>query len=254
MQLHFGLIGKPVSHSFSAKLFEDYCSAQGLANLAYRCYELDEDEVGYASLHKWAEEHSLGGFNVTLPYKQKILSSLDCLSVEASAIGAVNCVRIVRAIDSPTLRLEGYNTDAIAFRTTFQSMLRPWHTSALIFGTGGAAQAVAYALRTMNIDYLMVSRHPEDTPNAVAYDDVVHEIGKRTLIINATPLGMMPHTDSNPCPCPHLLTPRHLCYDLVYNPLQTRFLAESKEQGATVVNGLAMLRHQALHSYHIWGI
>lgn len=254
MQARFGLIGKPVGHSFSARLFEEYCTERGLKDHEYRCYELEADEVTYNALHKWVGERSLSGFNVTLPYKQQVLSAMDYLSPEAAAIGAVNCVRVVREDASDTLRLEGYNTDATAFAATLQPLLRPWHTSALVLGSGGAAQAVAYALQTLHIDYLLVSRNPAGKAHTISYAEAAQEASARTIIINATPVGMVPNDDGNPCPFCHLLTASHLCYDLIYNPLQTRFLSESAAQGAATVNGLAMLRRQAQQSYHLWGL
>lgn len=254
MQLRFGLIGKPVGHSFSARLFEEYCAEQGLEGYEYRCYELEADQVSRVALRKWVGEQSLGGFNVTLPYKQQVLSAMDSLSPEAAAIGAVNCVRVAREGVDATLRLEGYNTDATAFAATLQPLLCPWHTSALVLGSGGAAQAVAYALQTLDIDYLLASRTPTNKARTISYAEAAREASTRTIIINATPVGMAPRIDENPCPFCHLLTPRHLCYDLIYNPLQTRFLSEAAAQGATTVNGFSMLRHQALQSYRIWQI
>lgn len=254
MQLRFGLIGKPVGHSLSPGLFEEYCAERGLKGYEYRCYELEADHVTRAALRRWVGEQLLGGFNVTLPYKRQVLSAMDYLSPEAAAIGAVNCVRVVHREESDGLRLEGYNTDAVSFAATLQPLLRSWHTSALVLGTGGAAQAVAYALQTLGIDYLLVSRTPAGKARTISYAEAAREASGRTIIINATPVGMAPRADENPCPFCHLFTPRHLCYDLIYNPWQTRFLSESAAQGATTANGLAMLRLQALQSYRIWQI
>ncbi|MBR1793157.1 MAG: shikimate dehydrogenase [Bacteroidales bacterium] len=262
MSYHYGLIGNPVDHSLSPELFQSYCAVHGIEHCDYRCYSLDEELMQRDRLRAWVEQTGLLGFNVTIPYKRSILAALDCLSPESQIIGAVNCVRVLHDASTGNVCLYGFNTDAQAFAETLRPLLRPWHRSALIMGTGGAAQAVAYALRDLHITYQFVSRTPDarDTicaPTAmihpaISYAEAASMAAQHTLIVNATPIGMFPHVEDSPCSFVNRLSPRHLCYDLIYNPPRTRFLIEAAEQGAMVCNGMDMLRCQALLSYRHW--
>lgn len=252
MTRHYGLIGMPVAHSLSPKLFEHYCSEHNVTDCLYSLYPVEAALLQREALHRWVEEQGLQGFNVTIPYKRAIIPSLDALSDEARAIGAVNCVVVSHSDGRPTL--SGHNTDATAFEQTLRPLLQECHTSALILGTGGAAQAVAYVLGKLGIDYKFVSRTPWQTPQAVSYPQAIEQADYRTLIVNATPVGMDPDSDSTPWPDSDMLTPRHLCYDLIYNPSPTRFLREAAAQGATTIDGSQMLSLQAQHSYRLWRI
>ena len=241
---HFGLIGRQLSHSFSQSLFNDRFDGAGLL---YSLIELEGiDEIHSAVMH-----HKLEGFNVTIPYKVDIMPYLDDLDDTAHSVGAVNTVSVKRNGDA--MLLAGHNTDAPAFAETLRPLLQPWHRKALILGTGGAARAVAYALESLGIDYLFVSRTPHSALQ-IDYETAYLCAADRTVIVNATPVGMFPGCSATPWPRCELLGPRHLCYDLVYNPSPTRFLAEAAEHGATVTDGLAMLRLQAQKSWHIWGL
>lgn len=191
----------------------------------------------------------LRGFNVTIPYKKAIIPLLDETDSAAASIGAVNTVKV--SMDGDKLRLTGFNTDATAFIETLKPLLLPHHNKALILGTGGAALAVAFALRQLGVDYLFVSRTPEVHSDAIGYDAIIKE-KKYSIIINATPIGMFPDVYSSPWPLPEILGPQHLCYDLVYNPSPTRFLSEAKQRGATVIDGLPMLYLQADKAFDIW--
>jgi shikimate dehydrogenase len=237
----YGLIGYPLTHSFSAGYFSKKFAAENSSDV-YRNFPIEDIGLFPQLL---AATKDLQGLNVTIPYKQKVIPFLDHLSDEARAIGAVNCIHIV---DGKT---KGYNTDVTGFRESLQPLLRPHHKQALILGTGGASLAVAYALQQLHIPFQKVSRTP--AANECSYealDEAV--IATHTLIINTTPLGMFPATDSFP-PIPyHLLTARHLLYDLVYNPEETLFLTFGKQHGATIKNGLEMLHLQADAALAIW--
>ncbi len=230
-----GLIGKTLGHSWSKRWFEAMFAREGIDNFQYELYELPSLD----GFRNWVFEQGLIGFNVTIPYKEAVIPHLDALDEAAAAIGAVNCVTREAG------RLVGHNTDAPAFSETLQPLLQPWHTSALILGTGGAAKAVAHALRELHIDSLMVSRTPEKHPGAISYLEACEAAAERFLIINATPAGMASNEALTPWPYTYRLGMKHLCYDLIYNPEETRFMTEAELCGAQVCNGLLMLERQA---------
>lgn len=241
----YGLIGKKLSHSFSAEFF----------NQKFRKEGIDESYIllpipDISEFPVLIEKHpDLKGLNVTIPYKEEVISFLDRLSPEAEEIGAVNVIKFLR--DKDTLRLEGFNTDVIGFRKSLLPLLNENIKHALILGTGGASKAAAYALKDLGISFNFVSRKPGK--EQLAYEDLTPEIMKHNLlIVNTTPLGMFPDVHGSP-PIPYeYLSPRHLCFDLVYNPDCTEFMKKSMAKGATVKNGLEMLHLQALAAWDIW--
>ena len=241
----YGLIGRQLSHSFSQNLFEERFKSEGYS---YRLIELDSIDT----LRDTVKRLELDGFNVTIPYKVEILPLLDNFDETARRIGAVNTVKINRNGGKTTLT--GYNTDAPAFAATIQnSKFKIQNSKALILGTGGAANAVAYGLESLGIEYLFVSRTPHSSKQ-IDYETAYTLAPERHVIINATPVGMFPNCSASPWQHPDLLTPRHLCYDLVYNPSPTRFLAEAAAHGATTIDGLQMLHRQAHLSWQLWGL
>ncbi|MCL1821489.1 MAG: shikimate dehydrogenase, partial [Prolixibacteraceae bacterium] len=194
----------------------------------------------------------LVGLNVTIPHKTSVIPLLDTLDETAKAIGAVNTIKIDRRANG-NIVLAGFNTDYYGFIESLKPLLKPHHTHALTLGTGGAAKAVTYALNKLYISNKMVSRESRDDKKIITYKQLNADIlAEYLLIINTTPLGTFPDTDSFPAiPYDHL-TPRHLLYDLVYNPTQTQFMKRGIQQGATVKNGFEMLQLQALKAYEIW--
>ena len=242
----FALIGKPLAHSFSADFFNEKFRREGIDN-KYILAQLDE----ISDLGLLFESHpdDLQGFNVTIPYKQQIIPYLDSLSVEAREIGAVNVVKVVR--EDGRMYLKGYNSDAIGFKDSIAPLLSPDMKKALILGTGGASNAVEYVLRSLGIETVKVSRNPSE--GRLTYDDLSEEVmNDHLVIVNATPLGTWPNTDACPAIPYRMLTPKHLCFDLVYNPSETLFMKKAAEHGATVKNGLEMLHLQALAAWDIW--
>ena len=246
--MHFGLIGYPLGHSFSAKYFGEKFAREGI-EADYRLYEIAsaEDKATIEAVRR------LDGFNVTSPYKEAIIPYLDGLDETARAVGAVNVVK------REGKRWTGYNTDCVGFREDLLSFepLTIGSVRALVLGTGGAAKAVAYALRQLGVPYTVVSRAPaaRTLEGAViagyeAIDEAMME-GHR-LIVNCTPLGMGAQKEAC-APIPYQwIGSGHFLYDCIYNPAETEFLRRGRERGALTRNGLGMLVAQAEAAWRIW--
>lgn len=236
----FGLIGKTLGYSFSKNYFSKKFAALGIEDCSYENFELQSIDAFPALLQAHPE---LAGLNVTIPYKQAILPFLHQHTKEVAAIGACNCIRFNEG------KLTAYNTDWIGFSVSIEPFLKPYHTHALILGSGGASKAIQFALSQKGIQWKIVSRSGGD----LHYDQLDKEVLERhLLIVNTTPLGTFPDVEQAP-PIPYsLVSPRHLLYDLVYNPSETMFLKRGKERGAAIVNGESMLAIQAEESWRIW--
>ncbi|MBN8692428.1 MAG: shikimate dehydrogenase [Bacteroidetes bacterium] len=243
--MQFGLIGKKLSHSFSKKYFEEKFGTLGLNNYSYNNFEL-ENIKEFPSLIQNNPE--LSGLNVTVPYKEGVMPFLNEISEEAKAIGAVNCIKITNG------KTKGYNTDEFGFRFSIKPFLEPKHNRALIFGTGGSSKAVAYALKSIGVEYYFVtSSNSKKTRNTFFYSELNPVILKQfLLLVNCTPVGMFPNIYEAPAIPYEQVTANHLAYDLIYNPQETLFLKKCREQGATTINGLSMLKLQAEKSWEIW--
>lgn len=241
----FGLIGKVLGHSFSAKYFAEKFEREGLSTQCdYGLYELESIECVEDFVRNTS---GLVGFNVTIPYKQQIIPFLDSLSDEALEIGAVNCVKIL-----PDGKLRGYNTDVDGVRLTLDRLIGSTDVGgALVLGSGGASQAVQYVLRERGVGYSVVSRSAES--GDITYAQLTHEVmANNRLIINTSPVGMYPNVEQAPAIPYELLTPSHYLFDLVYNPTTTKFMSLGAKQGAHTVSGLDMLYAQAESAWRIW--
>lgn len=239
----FGLIGRPLGHSASAAYFAAKFRREGIGDALYELYEL----AAIGELPRLLDEHpDLRGFNVTIPYKQAVIPYLDDLAFDARQIGAVNCVGRSGG------RLTGYNTDLEGLRASLARLLADGVPErALVLGTGGASQAVQYALAELGIAYALVSRDPmkgDFTYDALPPD----EVAERLLIVNASPVGTYPAVYEAPRIPYAFVTPNHRMLDLVYNPAQTQFLAYGQQRGARTMNGEVMFRTQAEASWRIW--
>ncbi|WP_316816564.1 shikimate dehydrogenase [Pedobacter nyackensis] len=244
----FGLIGYPLSHSFSKKFFAEKFKEERIANCEYELYPIENIEL-FAKL--LADEQELKGLNVTIPYKVQVLPFLDELDEAAAEIGAVNCIAIERK--NETSYIKGYNTDAYGFEESLKPLLEPHHRKALVFGDGGAAKAVKYVLNKLGISFLVVTRRPSE--DSILYDAVDEAMLQGyTILINTTPLGMSPNIESLPDIPYQFLDNRHIGYDLVYNPEETSFLKQVKDKGGKIKNGLEMLHLQAIRSWEIWNL
>ena len=242
----FGLIGYPLSHSFSKKFFTEKFQNEGISGCQYELFPI---ENAASIMELIAENPSLCGLNVTIPHKLNVIPFLNDVEEAAAAIGAVNCIAINQSGVDPILK--GYNTDAYGFSESLKPLLKKHHQKALVFGDGGAAKAVKYVLTQLDIPFQVVVRTQVD--GALLYTDLTTELlSKHHLLINTTPLGMSPNLETCP-PIPYeALTEKHLAYDLVYNPEEPLFLRKAKAQGAKIKNGLEMLYLQAERSWYIW--
>lgn len=245
MKRLYGLVGFPLGHSFSASYFSEKFRLEN-TEAEYRNFPM---EVVDSVRNLVAENLNLHGFNVTIPHKQAIIPFLDKLSDAAREIGAVNVVKIFR--EDGKLRLFGFNTDYIGFEESLKPLLPNDCRAALVLGTGGASRAVAYALRRLGILPQFVGRRASH--EVLSYDCLNADIMRNNrLIVNCTPLGMFPDTDSVPPILWSEVCSGHLLYDLVYNPEQTKFMRMGSERGARVKNGLEMLHRQAEAAWNIW--
>lgn len=240
----FGLIGFPLSHSFSPAYFSKKFNSEGYTDCLYEAFPIKSVEELTSLL---ADNPDLEGLNVTIPYKKDVLSFLHQRTKEVKQMGACNCIRIQNKM------LTGYNTDVIGFEKSLLPHLTNAHSKALILGTGGSAAAVEFVLRKLEIDFLFVSRNTQKGSSNLTYNEISSSIlNEYKLIINTTPLGMYP--DIQDCPdIPYeYLTKDHYLYDLVYNPEETLFLKKGAEKGAITKNGSDMLIIQAEESWKIW--
>lgn len=238
----YGLLGKTLKHSFSKGFFSEKFAREGLEDFRYENFELES--IG--QLEDLLRQHpDLRGLNVTIPYKEAVLPFLHFRNEVVSAIGACNCIRIDQG------KLYGYNTDVVGFRDSLEKKLMPWHSHALVLGTGGAAKAVLYVLAQLGIEAQVVSR--TKTEQTISYADVdASLLETHKLVINTSPVGMYPQVNEAPSLPYEVLEPQHLLFDLIYNPEQTLFLKKGAEQGAQTANGHEMLIGQALESWRIW--
>lgn len=241
----YGIVGYPLGHSFSPNYFNEKFKNEHI-DAVYEKYELPAI-TDLLAITDYTE--NLCGFNVTIPYKEKVMTYLDSVSPEARTIGAVNVVKVT---DRDGKRyLEGYNSDVIGFARSIKPLLEKHHRKALVLGTGGASKAIVYGLRKLGLETMLVSRYKKN--NTIQYEQIDEELLKEyTVVVNCTPCGMAPHFDECPAIPYQYLTSSHLLYDLIYNPDETLFLKKGREQGAVTKNGLEMLLLQAEGSWEIW--
>ncbi len=241
-----GLLGKNISYSFSRNYFKLKFEKEGISDVIYDNFDIEDISV-FPSIIK--NTNGLKGLNVTIPYKQAVMPFLDKIDKKAKAIGAVNTIKIKK-----NGKLVGYNTDCYGFKKSIKHLLKPHHRKALILGTGGASKAIAYVLNELKIEYNFVSRTTSKDVH-LTYDNLNETIIKEfDIIINCTPLGTFPNVEN----CPNIpyegITEKHIMYDLIYNPLETKFLKLGKEHNAITINGLKMLELQAEKSWSIWNL
>ena len=239
----FGLIGYPLSHSFSKKYFTEKFEKEGLTDCNYELFPIPSIDKLPEILKNYPE---LEGLNVTVPFKHLVLSYLHSVAGIPGELKACNCIKIEGG------KLSGYNTDYIGFEKSFTPLLKSYHKKALLLGNGGATAAVKFILKKLKIDFDIVSRTIHDGATLTYKDIDDKSIKQNTIIINTTPLGMYPDADGCPDIPYQFISDEHLLYDLVYNPAKTLFLQRGEERGATIKNGGEMLVLQAEESWRIW--
>ena len=243
----YGLIGYPLSHSFSKKYFNDRFEKEGIENCRYENFPLPSINELPALIQSNSE---LKGINVTIPYKEAVIPFLTLKNEVVEATGACNCIKISGS------KLEGFNTDVAGFERSLKKQLLPQHNKALILGTGGAAKAVAYVLAKAEIEFLIVTRKAEnESIKHIRYEALTTDIlYSHLLIINTTPLGMYPDTEKAPELDYAKISSRHYLFDLTYNPDKTLFLRKGEANGALIQNGYDMLIIQAEESWKLWNL
>ncbi|MBR5030681.1 MAG: shikimate dehydrogenase [Muribaculaceae bacterium] len=243
----YGLIGKSLSHSFSMDFFNQKFIAEQI-DAQYINFEIDD----VADLMSILSEYpNIDGLNVTSPFKEQVIDYMDELDETAKKVGAVNVIKIIKGDNAGVLKLIGYNSDFIGFKNSLEPSLTTEMDSALVLGTGGACKAVKAVLETLGIKVSLVSRKKSQL--TITYEELTKQmIQDHKLIVNTTPLGTYPHSETYPLIPYRFITSSHLCYDLVYNPSETVFMKKSQMRGAKVKNGLEMLLLQAFESYRIW--
>jgi shikimate dehydrogenase len=238
----YGLIGYPLSHSFSESYFTEKFAREGLTGCRYKLFPLTH----IAQVADLLKTPGLKGLNITIPYKQGVLDFIDDKSHLPKDLDACNCIKIKDG------KVIGFNTDVTGFRLSFMPLVQSHHRHALILGNGGAAQAVKYVLQQNNIAYKIVSRSLH-AGSDLTYDELTPVLlGTYTVIINTTPLGMYPAVGSCPVLPYKALTHQHYLFDLTYNPAKTLFLQKGEAAGAIIANGAEMLKIQAEESWRIW--
>lgn len=241
----YGLIGYPLRHSFSIGYFNEKFHSEGI-DAEYINYEIPNISELSGII---AENPTLLGLNVTIPYKEQVIPYLNELDKDTAQIGAVNVIKIVR--NKGKVKLIGYNSDIVGFSKSIEPLLMPHHKKALILGKGGSAKAIFHGLKKLGIAGTYVSR--EKRQGMLTYEELTPEIMKEhTVIVNCTPVGMYPKASSCPDIPYNELTPDHLLYDLLYNPNITLFMKKGEEKGAVTKNGLEMLLLQAFVAWDIW--
>lgn len=243
----YGLIGYPLGHSFSKKYFTEKFQKEGLADCRYELFPIPSINDILSVLHS---NPSLEGLNVTIPYKEQVLSYVTGKSPAVTEIGAANTIKISGN------QLTAYNTDVTGFEISFLKKLDDRggaNKKALVLGTGGLSKAVQYVLNKLHISYLLVTRNEQLKPGHINYHGIDEKImNEYTIIINCTPAGLYP--DINQCPSIpyHFISKDHYLFDLIYQPEKTLFLQKGEERGALIQNGHEMLIIQAEESWKIW--
>jgi shikimate dehydrogenase len=245
----YGIIGYPLTHSFSPDYFAQKFVREKLQQAVYKKFEIESIELLPKVIQK---QPGLKGLNVTIPYKESIIPFLHALDETAQQVGAVNTIK-VSVQKNGKKKLEGYNTDVYGFEKSLSKHISKKPAHALVLGTGGASKAVVYVLKKMKIPFELISR--EKKPNCLSYADLNEAyVEQNKLIINTTPVGMYPHVKDFP-PIPYGgIKKGHLLFDLIYNPGESMFLKLGKQEGAQAVNGLEMLVYQAEKSWKIWNM
>jgi shikimate dehydrogenase len=240
----YGLIGYPLTHSFSQQYFTKKFATENIKDCVYEAFPIRTIDEFPKII---SDNPGLKGLSVTIPYKEQVLKYVTKLSDEVKTIGATNSIKIIGG------ELVAYNTDIIGFELSFLPLLKPHHQKALVLGTGGASKAVQYVLNKLNIPFLVISRNENIKLGIINYNLVTKEvIDEYNIIINCTPVGMYPNENEFPAIPYHFLSSNNYLFDLVYKPSKTIFLQWGENARAAIKNGYDMLVLQAEASWRIW--
>lgn len=256
-----GLIGDPLNHSLASKMHNTVIKELKL-DFLYIPIEVKEKNLG--KIIAAIRCMNFVGFNVTKPYKVKIIEYLDELDQLAKVTGAVNTV--VKKGN----RLIGYNTDGDGFvkgLIDLQSVDK--NSRVFIFGAGGASRAISFSLVKYGVKKIYVTDKMNELSNKLVNDlnefqnekyaefvsftdnAIGKSVQKSNIIINATGLGMYSSIDEKPMDKKYLSSNMLVC-DLTYNPLKTKFLLEAESIGCKTMNGVSMLVNQGVECFHLW--
>lgn len=251
-----GLIGNPVEHSLSPEI-HNFMFSETKENGIYLAFKVEKENIkktleGMKSL-------GIKGFNVTIPHKEEVLSSLDFISEEVKAIKACN------TIFNNDGKLEGYNTDYLGFLKTLEEEgFQIKGKNIAVLGAGGASRAILWALKNnnpSNVDIFnrsldkaknLIEEFEIETSRAFLLTDFKNHSLKYDLIINTTSVGMGTLKDQSPIEENVELKKEVILYDLIYNPSKTKFLEIGASRNLKIINGLDMLLYQAILSFQIW--
>lgn len=244
----YGLLGEKLSHSLSPEIHSEILKAINKSG-AYKLFEIEKDK-----LNNFTEALKLlgvKGCSVTIPYKKDIIQYIDVLSEEAKKIGAVNTIYL------KDNKLYGYNTDYFGFGYMLDvSSIEIQNKNIVILGNGGAARAVLHYLldNGANKVYIVsrksnIEKFEYKNVKVISYEDL--KSLKGDILINSTPVGMYPNIENSPV-SKDIIENFSALVDLIYNPMETKFLSLGKELNKKVVGGLYMLVGQAVKSQEIW--
>ncbi len=260
MELKLGLVGFPVKHSLSPWIHNQFMEKSGIEG-AYSIMEIKPDDSFELELER-IKESQVDGFNVTVPYKKQIINYLDGLDKNAERIGAVNTVVCKNG------KWIGYNTDGIgyviALRNKFPEIFRDKANRILILGAGGAAYGIYYGLKSEGFTEIDIANRTHSSAKEIAIlgenevntsiltlDEAQGTINSYNLIIQTTSVGMKPNTEDTIIPV-KLLKRNSVVSDIIYQPLNTRFLMDAKQAGASIHYGHTMLLYQAQYAFELW--
>lgn len=259
--IRLGLIGYPLGHSLSPKIHTAALHACGLDG-EYSLFPIHpDDKQGLGDLLSRVRSGEIIGLNVTIPHKQNMIPLLDELTPPATAICAVNTIYL------RDNKLIGDNTDAPGFLSDLNQFLSSRQSenadrkSAIVLGAGGSARAVVYALLNDGWKVTVAARQIEKAqPLAVQFENIkvikfdlsTFQLSNVQLIVNTTPLGMLPNIDQSPVSKNVKLPKDIIIYDLVYNPRETKLVRDARAQGVSATTGLGMLIEQAALAFETW--
>jgi len=259
----FGVIGHPIAHSLSPLLHNTAFSLLGL-DCSYEAFDIDPASLP-AAIREFKDK-GIAGLNVTIPHKESMLSLVDELTDEARAVGAVNTVTFGGS------RVQGDNTDVYGVAASLEQYRQEiCDRIVILIGAGGSARAITYALidRFAPADIVIANRTRRRAQELIADiepyakkttlraisvsdEDLDRLMPSASLVINSTPVGMFPLVDHSPIGDRLSFHQNQVVLDLIYTPLETRFLSLASKCGARTISGLEMFLHQGARSFEIW--